>query len=186
MFSYKKNFISMNQFGGYVTVKVGEIAPAKLRKALEGSTVRLSNAELTGDRVMIVHPLNAKSIKKAQKEKKGVSTQFSSGEIAKDLEYHDSMGGALHGGSVWGWLKNKALPWVKKNWDVIKPIVSRVVDTAVPMAASAFGQPELGAPAREAVKQLTGVGLKKGSPEMKAKMAALRSKRKAGGSFRMP
>lgn len=179
----------MNQFGGYVTVKVGEIAPAKLRKALEGSTIRLSNAELKGDRVMVVNKLNAKAIKTAQTKGKGLTTHFSSGEAAKDLEFHDSMGGALHGGSLWSWIKDKAVPWVKKNWDVIKPIVSRVADSVIPVAATALGQPELALPARAGIKQLTGVGLRKGSPEMVAKMAALRAKRKgsmSAGSFRMP
>lgn len=54
----------MNSFGGYDKVSVGTIPAAKLRKALDGSTVRLTNAELTGDRVMIVSKLNAKAIKK--------------------------------------------------------------------------------------------------------------------------
>lgn len=175
--------------GGYSTVKVGLIPAAKLRKALEGNAVRLSKPELSGDRVMIVSKLNAKAIKKAQLAGKGLTTHFTSGEALKDIEYHDSLGGALNGGSLWSWLKNKGLPWVKKNWDVIKPVVSRVADAAIPAVATAFGQPELALPARAAVKQLTGVGVKKGSQEMKDKMAAVRAKRGgslSAGSFRMP
>ena len=142
-------------FGGYSTVKVGFIPPAKLRKALDGNTVRLSARELAGDRVMIVSNNNAKAIKAAQTKGKGLSTNFTTGEAAKDLEYHDSRGGALNGGSLWSWLKNKALPWVKKNWDVIKPVVSRVADAAIPAIATAFGQPQLAIPARAALKEDT-------------------------------
>lgn len=189
----------MNSFGGYETVKVGNIPPAKLRKALAGNAIRISNAELTGDRVMVVSKLNARAIKAAKLKGKGLNTHFTSGEMAKDLEYHDSVGGSLAGGSLWSWIKDKAVPWVKKNWDVIKPVVSRFADAAIPAAASAFGQPELAVPVRGALKQLTGVGVKpkKGSPEMAAKMAELRAKRKtaggsvsagslSAGSFRMP
>lgn len=170
--------------GGYSTVKVGLIPAAKLRKALEGNAVRLSRPELTGDRVMIVSNLNAKAIKNAQMKGKGLTTNFTSGEALKDLEYHDTLGGSLNGGSLWSWLKDKALPWVRKNWDVIKPLASRVADAAIPAVATAFGQPQLALPARAAMKQLTGVGVKKGSQAMKDRMAAVRAKR--GGSFRMP
>lgn len=174
-------------FGGYSTVKVGFIPPVKLRKALDGNTVRLSARELAGDRVMIVSNNNAKAIKAAQTKGKGLSTNFTSGEAAKDLEYHDKLGGALNGGSLWSWLKDKALPWVRKNWDVIKPLASRVADVAVPAAATAFGQPTAAIPARAALQQLTGVGMGKGSQAMKDKMAAVRAKRGLkAGSFRMP
>lgn len=175
----------MNSFGGYDKVSVGTIPAAKLRKALDGSTVRLTNAELTGDRVMIVSKLNAKAIKKAQLKGKGLTTSFTSGEAMHDLDFHDRAGGSLSGGSLWSWIRDKAVPWVRKNWDVIKPIVSRVADVAIPAAATALGQPAAAIGARAALKGLTGVGLKKGSPEMVAKMAALRARRKTGGSFRI-
>jgi len=181
----------MNTFGGYETVKVGIIPASKLRKALEGNAVRLSNAELSGDRVMVVSKLNAKAIKNAKQKNKGLTTHFTAGEAAHDLDYHDSMGGSLNGGSLWSWIRDKAVPWVKKNWDVLRPVVSRVADVAIPAAATFLGQPSAAIPARAALTQLTGVGAKakKGSPEMAAKMAALRAKRKSGlsaGSFRMP
>lgn len=177
----------MNAFGGFTTVKVGTIPAAKLRKALEGNAVRLTKAELTGDRVMVVNKLNAKAIKGAQTKGKGLTTHFSSGEAAEDLQYHSRMGAGMEGGSLWSWIKDKAVPWVKKNWDVLKPVVSRIADIAMPAAATAFGAPELGVMGRSALKQLTGVGVSgKGSDAMKAKMAALRARRKSGGSFRMP
>ena len=185
----------MNSFGGYTTIKVGVIPEKKLRKALAGNAVRLTNAELTGDRVMVVHKLNAKAIKAAQLKGKGLTTHFSEGEAAHDLDYHDRAGGNLNGGSLWSWLKGAAksvYKWGKENWGTIKPVLSAVADTAVPAIATYFGSPQSGPLARGALKELTGVGLKKGSPEMKAKMAALRAKRKtsggslSAGSFRMP
>lgn len=180
----------MNSFAGYGTVKVGNIPEKKLRKALAGNAIRLTAAELRGDRVMVVHKLNEKAIKAAQIKGKGLTTHFSEGEAAHDLDYHHRAGGSFLGGSLWDWLKGAAksvYKWGKENWGVIKPALSAVADTAVPAIATYFGSPQAGVPARAALKELTGVGLKKGSPEMKAKMAALRAKRKTvGGSFRMP
>jgi hypothetical protein len=168
----------MNPAGGYVTVRVGDISPSKLRKALDGNAIRLTNEDLSGDRVMVVHKLNAKAIEKAKKAGKGLTTHFSLGEAAEDMKYHERAGGRLHGGSLWGWLKNKAFPWVKKNWNLIQPIVSQVVDAAVPALATYAGQPQLAVPAREAIRQVSGVG-------MKERMARVRAAKK-GGSFRMP
>ena len=169
-------------FVGYTTVKVGTIPQSKLKRALAGNAVRLTNAELRGDRVMVVNRLNAKAIKKAQASGKGLQTHFTHDEAREDLEYHQHHGAGLEGGSLWSWLKNagKAVyKFTKDNWSTIKPVVSAALD------AGASAVPEA-IPMRALVKTVSGVGLKKGSPEMKAKMAALRSKRKVGGSFRMP
>lgn len=180
--------MSLNPFVAYQATQVGNIPKAKLERALRGLAVRLTNAELSGNRVMIVHPLNAKAIKKAQKSKKGLTTHFTPHEAMADLEYHDHSGEGLDGGSLWSWLKDKAYPWLKKNWNVIKPVVSAVADVAIPAAATALGAPTAGVAAREGLKALTGVGvkkLKKGSEEAKEHMRMLRARRK-GGSFRMP
>ncbi len=178
---------SINPFKGFVTVKVGTIPESKLKKALEGNAVRLTNANLSGDRVMIVHPSNAEKIRKAQRSGKGLTTRFTSGEAMADLDYHDKHGAGLSGGSLWSWLRNKAYPWLKSNWNILKPVVSAVADVAIPAAATALGNPTAGIAARQGLKQLTGVGMKKGSPEMKEKMAKLRArkKNKTGGSFLM-
>lgn len=176
---------SINPFKGYVEVKVGTIPESKLKKSLEGNAVRLTNANLSGDRVMLVHPSNAEKIRKAQRSGKGLTTRFSSGEAIADLDYHDRHGAGLSGGSLWSWLRKKAWPWLKQNWNVIKPAVSAITDVAIPAAATALGAPQAGMAVRQGIKQITGVGVK-GSPEMKAKMAALRARRKTkGGSFLM-
>jgi hypothetical protein len=69
-----------------------------------------------------------------------------------------------HFTTVWSWLKGAAKSvynFGKKNWDVIKPVLSRVADAAVPAAATYLGQPALGTVARTGLKELTGVGVSK-------------------------
>lgn len=182
--------MSANPFVAYTKVYVGNIKPDKLARALKGLDVRLTNSDLSGNRVMLVHPQNAKLIRRAQQKGKGLTTSFTPFEALADLDYHERAGAGVEGGSLWSWLKNKAWPWVKHNVRVIKPVVSKIADVAVPAAAAALGAPVAGAPAREAIKTLTGIGagkrLVKGSREAKEHMARLRQRRHQGGSFRMP
>lgn len=189
----------MNNLQGYVQVKVGNISQAKLKKALDGQAIRLTNVDLSGNRVMVVHPSNKDKINKAKKAKKGAQLHFTGGEILTDLAYHERAGAGLSGGSLWSWIKEKAWPWVKQNWNILKPVASAVADVAIPAVATAFGQPELAGVARGGLKSLTGVGvsrkktLTKGTQEAKDHMAMLRAKRTTGtrktikgASFRMP
>ncbi len=169
---------------GYKEVSLS-VSAAKAKKLASLKPVNLTAAELAGTEDKIyVHPMNYNVIMKAKKAHKGCRIQLAPGEIIHDLNERE-------GGSVWSWLKDKAYPWLKKNYDVIKPVLSRVADAAIPAAATYFGQPSLAGPARGALKELTGVGLKlgKGSPEMKARMAKIRSMRKGGAikgaSFRL-
>lgn len=159
---------------------------AKARKLAAGKAVNLTAAEVRGtEDTLFVHPANFEKLSKAKRAGRGTRLTMASGEIMHDLEQ-------LQGGSFWSWLKGAAKTvgrFAKQNYDVIKPVLSRVADSAVPALATAFGQPELAAPARGALKQLTGVGvthgkLVKGSAEAKAHMAAIRAKR-TGGSFRL-
>lgn len=89
---------------------------------------------------------------------------------------------------MWSWLKGAAKSvynFAKDNWNVIKPVVSKIADAAVPALATAVGQPELAVAARGGLKALTGVGVK-GSPAMEEKMAKLHSMRTCNmktGSF---
>lgn len=177
---------------GYTTVKIGSIPITKLRKAYAGNAIRLTNENLSGDRVIVVHPLNAKAIRAAQLKGKGMTTNFSGGEIAADLQWHDSHGAGLHGGSIWSWLKGAAKTGyraVKDNWSSIQPILTQGIDQfALPAAMRAAGPYAPAALlARQGLKALTGVGAGgsgKGSAAMKAKMAALRARKKSpGGSF---
>lgn len=160
----------------------------KAEKLASLKPTMLTAEELRGSSDHIfVHSANYEKIMKAKKANRGVKITMASGEILFDMDERQ-------GASVWSWLKNKAWPWLKRNYDVIKPVLSRVADAAIPAAATYLGQPQLGVAGREALRQLSGVGvaskkLGKGSPEMKEKMAKLRSMRKGGslkaGSFRL-
>ena len=169
----------------YGEVKVGNVPQAKLKRALTGKQVRLTKNELIGDRVMIVHKLNEKAIKKAQKKGTGLTTSFSEGEAMADIEHYKRMGGSLSGGSVWSWIKNAASDvgkWLKDSG-----VATVLADAAVPFASTVVG-PVGATAARKLLKDTTGVGMSKskpakGSPEMREKMAAMRAKR--GGSFRV-
>lgn len=168
---------------GMVKVHVGEIPESKLRKAFNGNAVRLTNADLNGDRVMLLHPHTAKLIEGAKKGNKGVNIHILPVEAFSDIAYHQHVGQGMHGGSLWSWLKNKAWPWIKTNWKpVIKPILSTIADRVAP----ALG-PE-GVAGREVLRTVTGVGMKKvrlvkGSQEARDHMRRLRERRgKKGGN----
>ena len=167
----------MRTYRGYESVQVGNIPQSKLEKAIKSGKLSLTASDLKGNRVMLLHPSNAKALKKAQKMNKGITgMSLSGGEIMTDMEYHDSMGGSVMGGSVWSFLKNagkSAYKFAKDNWQILKPIVSKIADVAVPALATAVGQPMAGVAGREALRGLTGVG-------MKEKMARVRAGKKSG------
>ena len=154
----------MRIYQGYEKVSVGDIPQKKLEKAIKTGKLTLSASDLKGDRVMLLHPANAKLIKAAKAKSKGISGMgLSAPEIMADMEWHDSMGGSMNGGSVWSWLRGAAKSagkFFKNNWDVIKPIISQGVDQLLPSAAQSAGPY---APAvilgRQALKSLTGVGI---------------------------
>ena len=182
----------MRTFKGYEKVSVGDIPQKKLEKAIKTGKLTLSASDLKGSRMMLVHPSNAKLIKQAQAKSKGLTGMpISGGEIMNDLEWHDSMGGSLHGGSLWSWLRGAAKSvgkFFKDNWQHIKPVLTPIADTAIPAIAGYFGQPALAGPVRAAVKGITGVGIKEKRLEnLKKARAAKLSKsgkgRVEGGSF---
>ena len=169
----------------YKEVKLN-VSAEKAKKLASLKPVNLTASELKGTSdSLYVHPANYEKIMKAKRSGKGVRIQLAEGEIIYDMEERQ-------GASIWSWMKNKAFPWLKRNYDVIKPLLSRVADTAIPAVATAFGQPELAVPARGGLRALTGVGVGrgahvKGSEEARQYMAHIRSMRgkKSGGSFRL-
>ena len=181
----------MRTHNGYEKVKVGDIPQKKLEKAIKTGKLTLSASDLKGNRHLLLHPSNAKLIKQAQAKNKGLTGMpISGGEIMNDLEWHDSMGGSLHGGSLWSWLRGAAKSvgkFFKDNWQHIKPVLTPIADTAIPAIAGYFGQPALAGPVRSAVKSITGVGV--GSKEKrlanlaKARQAKQDKKKNTGGSF---
>lgn len=151
-----------------------DISPSQLRSAAKGKKITLSASQLKGGSASFyVHPENADKISKAVKANKGTRIY-----ISRDAIKHDIM----QGGSLWNWLKSSL-------WPAIKPAVSGVLDAAVAPVSTALGPyGTFVAPARGAIKQLTGVGIKpaKGSAEMKQHMANLRARRgKTGASFKL-
>lgn len=164
-----------------------DITQAQLRKAASGKQIQLTRAQVGGSTHTVhLHPANYEKFMKAQRNGTGVRMHIAKGEIEHDLDQ-------MQGGSVFSWLKGAAKSvgkFAKNNWDLIKPIASKLADAAVPAIATAFGQPGLAIAARSGLKELTGVGFKtgkltKGSEAAKAHMAALRMRKgKAGGSMR--
>lgn len=140
----------------YVVVRVGDITEAQKRKFERTGKVSFTKEQVAGNtRFMSLHPENAKKFKKSKSSKsggtKGVSLQLTSGEVIASLNHERSVGAGMQGGSLWSWMKDKAWPWLKKNWGAIKPAVSAVADT---VAAVVPGT----APIRSQIKTLTGVG----------------------------
>jgi hypothetical protein len=153
----------MRTYQGYEQVTVGDIPQKKLEKAIKTGKLSLAASDLKGSRKILLHPSNAKLVKESKRKNKGITGMgVTAPEILSDLDWHDSMGGNLHGGSLWSWLKGAAKSvgkFFKDNWDVVKPVVSRIADVAVPAAATFFGAPEVAGVARSGIKSLTGVGV---------------------------
>lgn len=155
----------MRDYSGFVIVKISsDIDEKKFKKALKTGKISFTSADLNGDKPFLVHPENSKKIMKAKMMKKGVNLNISGGEIMGDLDYYNNSGGNnIYGSSFWSWIKKAGkdvFKFGKNNWDILKPVVSKLADSAVPAAATYFGQPALAASAREGLKQLTGIGIK--------------------------
>ncbi|KAH9100259.1 hypothetical protein LEN26_016015 [Aphanomyces euteiches] len=157
----------MKQVGGYKEVRVSKsISKSKLAKALKGGTISFSKDDLNGSQPLLMHPENAKKIIAAQKANRGVRLDITHGEIHHDLS-------SRQGGSIWESIKNG----LSTVWNTVgKPVLGAIGD------AITYSNPEL-APLREGVRSLVGVGFK-GSQAAKARMAAVRAK-KRGGSFKL-
>ncbi|KAF0693806.1 Aste57867_15262 [Aphanomyces stellatus] len=157
------------KLNGYKKVKIGKISQAKLKRALKGGSLSLSAAEVGGDdHELLLHPSNAKLFEKAEKAKKGVRLNVARGEIDYDQKAHAD--GDLSGGSIWDSIKNFFVSNATPLLDIVKNVATPFVGQDVADAG------------RSLVKSITGKGFAKGSPEMKAHMATLRSKRKLRGA----
>lgn len=156
----------MKDYSGFIIVKISsDIDEKKFKKALKTGKISFTSTDLNGDKPFLVHPENAKKIMKAKTLKKGVNLNISGGEIMGDLDYYNNSGGnAVYGGSFWSWIKKAGkdvFKFGKNNWEILKPVLSKLADSAVPAAATYFGNPALAIPAREGLKQLSGIGIKK-------------------------
>jgi len=161
----------------YESVKVNGISEAKLKKLAKTGKISLSNADLMGDQMMFLHPMNAKLVRLAKSKNKGInSMQLTGGEIQYNM---------MHGGGIFDFLKKIGSTIYKAaTSDTGKKILGVLADSAVPALTNAVGLPEGSAPvARDLLRNVTGVGLKEQRLMNLAK--AREAKKNKGGSFRM-
>lgn len=101
----------MRDFRGYEIVKVsGGIKEDKLKKAVRSGKITLNAEELKGTKAMLLHPMCAKMVKKAQSKGKGVTSMMIAGsDILNDMEHHGDK-------SIWKWMNDmktkKAYNWI--------------------------------------------------------------------------
>ncbi len=103
----------MRDYLGYEIVKISkDISEDKFKKAVRSGKITLNATELKGTKPILVHPMCAKIILRAQAKQKGVtSMMIAASDILYDLELHGDR-------SFWSWIhamKNKkAYNWI---WD---------------------------------------------------------------------
>lgn len=101
----------MRDFKGYEIVHIsGNIKMDKLKKALRSGKITFAADDLKGKKAVLMHPMSAKLIKRAQAKGKGVtSMMISASDILLDLESHGAK-------SIWSWTDEfktrKAYRWV--------------------------------------------------------------------------
>ena len=101
----------MRDHKGYEVVLVsGNIKDDKLKKAVRSGKITFAAEDLKGKKPMLVHPMCAKVLKRAQTKGKGVTSMpLAAADILLDLEMHGSK-------SIWSWTQEfktrKAYKWI--------------------------------------------------------------------------
>ncbi len=101
----------MRDYLGYEIVKISkDVKEDKLKKAVRSGKITWSAEDLKGSVPLLVHPLQAKLIKKAQLKGKGVTSMMIAGsDILYDMQLHKDK-------SIWKWMDEmktkKAYNWV--------------------------------------------------------------------------
>ena len=104
----------MRDYLGYQIVKVSaSISEDKLKKAVRSGKITFAAEDLKGSKPLLVHPMCAKLILKAQSKGKGLTSMMISGsDITNDMNFHGSK-------SIWNFMNEmhtkKAYNWI---WDV--------------------------------------------------------------------
>ena len=181
----------------YKSIRI-DVSDAKARKIASGKAVNLTATEVQGkDETLHVHPLTYEKLMRAKRANKGCRLQLTEGEIVEDI----AQGGSIFK-SIWRGVKSLWKP-------VLKPMLSAALDTGANPLGTYSGNPELTQGVRKGIRSLTGVGiaetarvarhsgfqpessrslsakrLGKGTPEMKAHMAHLRSMRGSSTGLR--
>jgi len=143
----------------YIQVKL-RITEKQQKQALRGARIRLTADSIGKGEIVLLHPLNARKVANA---KNGLNLELSQGEIAATASFHKipfslTNAGQLSGegifGDIWDGIK-KTGKWLKDSG-----VGSTIVDSLVPIIATATGNPAAAATARQVLKQATGVGIK--------------------------
>ena len=101
----------MRDFRGYEIVNISNnIKEDKFKKAVRSGKITLNAEELKGNQPLLLHPMYAKMVKKAQDKGKGVTSMMIAGsDILYDMELHGSK-------SVWSFMEDmknkKAYNWI--------------------------------------------------------------------------
>ncbi len=104
----------MRDYLGYQIVKVSaSISEDKLRKSVRSGKITFSAEDLKGSKPLLVHPMCAKLILKAQTKGKGLTSMMIAGsDITNDMAFHGSK-------SIWNFMNEmrtkRAYNWI---WDV--------------------------------------------------------------------
>lgn len=118
----------------------------QVEKAIKGRPVRVHHSQLgKGSNVILLHPTNYKLIEQAVRKGKGITLHLAPGEFNATLDSD------IEGTGFIDWIRDKAIPWIKKNAPILKPIAGAVADAG----ATLF--PAL-RPAREVLRTTTGIG----------------------------
>lgn len=173
----------VRDYQGYVSVSHGAIPESKLKKVIKGGKLTFTKEELAGNVFKtLFHPTTAKMLKLAQRKNKGANAvPVAMGEIMADMDWHNSSGSGMQGGSIW----KSIWKGVKSLWGpVIRPALSQALDMGVAPLQAALTGSKYGAPIapfvpalRSGLKQLTGVGMTTQQKRLKALEKARASKK---------
>ena len=118
----------------------------QIEKAIKGRPIRVHHSQLgKGSNVILLHPTNYKLIEQSIRKGKGITLHLAPGEFNATLDSN------IEGTGFIDWIRDKAIPWIKKNAPILKPIASAVADAGATLIPSL-------APARGLLKQATGIG----------------------------
>ncbi len=144
-----------------------DISPAQQKKALKGQKVKITSDMLDKGELVYLHPVNFKKITNA---KGNVMIEFSPGEIMHTAMKHGVVKMPANAGELDG------AGFLDSVWSGLKQVGTWLKDSGVGTALADAGQ-ELIAPiigdkgaklARNVVKGVTGVGLKKNKKKLPA------------------
>lgn len=100
----------MRDYLGYQIVKVSaSISEDKLKKAVRSGKITFAAEDLKGSKPLLVHPMCAKLILKAQAKGKGLTSMMITGsDITNDMELHGAK-------SIWNFV-NELKTRAAYNW----------------------------------------------------------------------